>query len=356
MSYRFIVPNGGPDASLLSAASAQHKALGEQDAKGFIAWRGQTSRGVFVFEEDGHAHFKLPVMASVDDVALATELAIRHALARNLPIDVEEPMHDFDDQKAPAGPAGYEGGNFVRPEELQAWPDDWFEPHAGAGFIFSLVKQKGAVWLSGPHRRTFLGMRSFGLAAESVPDGASNEQVSAKLREMLTRAQEPERALLPLMPRFVGGEIIEQKGFFSRLVGKGKLQLPKNAPWSPSPFNAVVPAFCHEGDIRAETPERRSQPNHTIALSGQRYQLPLSDYVALRESEAVWSCVPFATFMEALGPRFEWLDDFTAIVDAPGEQAWQELLATLAASSVGRIAHEPDFDKTSQELLAAAAG
>src|SRR5687767_2684337 len=123
MSYRFAVPGGAPDLGLVSAASAHARPLEAGDARGVIAWRGRTTRGVYVYEREGSAHFKLPTMASPDDVRLATELAIRHARARDVPIDAEDPPAEsgYSEARAPAPPPGADGMFWVRPEELENW-------------------------------------------------------------------------------------------------------------------------------------------------------------------------------------------------------------------------------------------
>jgi hypothetical protein len=352
MSFRFAVPGGAPDLGLLRAASAHSRALEPGDAPGVIAWRGRTTRGVFVYESEGSAHFKLPTMASPDDVRLAMELAIRHAVARGVPVDAEDTPGRYDGANAPAPPPGVTGLYWVRPEELESWPRNWYTPHglAGAMSTLEVVKTGGAVVLSGPHRRSFMGMRMFRESLGTNERG--EEEVYAHLSELLANAQREDDATLPVMPRFVGGSVIGQQGFFARLFGKSSLPLPSGARWSPPSNPTLEPARAFEGDLITYRAERRSAAHHTVAHPGVSYLLPLSDYVALRESSEAWCCVPFGHFMEALGERFRWLDEYTAVVRAPEQAAWNELCQRLAPAAVARIPHEPDLMKTTQGLLA----
>jgi hypothetical protein len=354
MSYRFAVPGGAPDPGLLRAASAHARPLEPGDASGVIAWRGRTTRGVYVYEREGSAHFKLPTMASPDDVRLAMELAIRHAVARGVPIDVEDPPSEsgYSEATAPAPPPGTDGLFWVRPEELERWPRNWYTPHglAGAMSTLQVVKTGGAVVLSGPYRRSFMGMRMF---RESLgPNERGQEEVYAHLCELLANAQREDDATLPVMPRFVGGNVIGQQGFFAKLFGKSSLPLPSGARWSPPSNPTLEPARALEGDLITYTAQRRSDAHHTVAHPGVSYLLPHSDYVALRESAEVWCCVPFGHFMEALGERFRWLDEYTAVVRAPEQGPWNELCRQLAPAAVARIPHEPQLLKTTQDLLA----
>jgi hypothetical protein len=353
VNYRFIVPGGAPDPSLLAAAAAHTRPLEPGDAVGVIAWRGRPTRGVYVFEQEGSAHFKLPTMASPDDVRLATELAIRHARARNVPIDVEDPPDGYDEARAPAPPPGCSAAFWVRPEELEAWPKDWHTPHSLAGAMSTLevVKTGGAVVLSGPFRRSFLGMRMFrdGLGG----DGLGGEEVFARFTELLANAQREDDATLPVMPRFLGGSVLGRQGFFSKLLGKGKLPLPPHALWSPPPNPTFESPRAYEGDLVTYRAQRRSEANHTVAWPGVRCLVPHSDYVAVRASEDVWGCVPFAAFMEALGERFRWLDEYTAVVHTPEGSTWHELLQRLTPAVKALIPHEEQFNMTAQQLFAA---
>jgi hypothetical protein len=351
MSYRFVVPRGGPDKALLSAAGAQWTPFTAQGDHGVIAWRGRSSRGVGVFEEEGNAHFRINTMASPDDVSLAMELAIRHALARNVPIDAEDVPHGhYHESKAPEAPPGFQGIYLVRAEELQAWPADWYEPHAtsAAPLLARIVRDGGAVCLSGPQRRTLVGVRWF--LQCFAREGVSMQAGMAQLIELLADAQDVRDARLPLMPRWLGGSPVGAQGLFSKLLGKHKLPVPARAMWSPSPFACLGPTHPYGGDIISLPPDKRREGNHTVAIKGATYLLPLSDYVALRETHSEWMCVPFGTFMEALGTAFRWLDEYTAVISAPDGEQWNALLARLTPAAIARIPHQDDFLKTAQDL------
>jgi len=54
-----------------------------------------------------------------------------------------------------------------------------------------------------------------------------------------------------------------------------------------------------------------------------------------------------------LAERFAWIDEFTAVVDAPSGAAWAALVATLGKAAVPHIADQPDFDRSAAELVAA---
>ncbi|MCY1083712.1 hypothetical protein [Archangium lansingense] len=353
MSFEFIIPGGGPDSQLLRDAGAEFKELAPEEGPGWLAWRGRPARGVFVFEEEGTAHIKLMTLSSDDDVALAQELAVRLARARGMPIDVEEPPEGIEPAEglAPAAPEGFEGLFLFAPEEVEKWPSGWFHDQNIAGFlgVSQMAKMGGASLVSGPFRRTFVGRQVMSrLSGAQAPKGFLSklfrrneldpDEAVPKLLEVLMGAQERLMSELPLRPRLMTSDV----------------KLPRTAKWSASAMDSLMPPSCHERDVMMFGRELRDEAHYTIALPGPAL-LPVSDYVALRESETAWACVPFHRFLELLGAaRVRWVDECTVWVDPPRGNDWTALMGLLIWEVTGKVAHQDELLRTSQELVAAA--